>query len=951
MPAGAFTSRTRTTDSRIIMADNKRPSASWSPITVFRSFWRRSEATQNNDHNDRSQYLQDLIFQHRSFDVKGVAAPSETAVDLKHVFVDVGLGPAPQKASANPVPALHQIAREKRFTIWHFLLRQPANRLQNLVILGAPGTGKTTLLKYLTLSLASPTQDAPRLRKTPIILHLRDIASLIKQNPSCGVRQALQMMQESRQVAIRLDWMATEMANGRCLIMLDGLDEVADLEQRQQVAAWAQRQIRQHSNNQFIITSRPFGYESNPLPDSLILEVKPFTLEQVRQFIENWYLAHELQSQGRDDEGVQRNATREATDLMQRLHKTPALLEMGINPLLLTMIATIHHFRGRLPDHRVALYKEICQVFLGRRQQARGLSFELTPAQKQRVLQTLAYEMMRRNLRTISRADAADIIDPTLKRIHPETDSDHFLKMIAHTSGLLVEHVIGMVSFAHLTFQEYLTAVHLKNLQLEQVLLNQVDNAWWHETIRLYAAQSNATNIIRACVMRETASIPALTLAVECLDEALEVEDDFRRIPAELVRSIEDDNPEIRRIGAEVLLQLRLRRLVRLDERTYADSTLVTQAEYQLFLDEMRANGSYRQPDHWAELQFSRGVGKTPVAGVRPSDAQAFCHWLTARDPGPWQYRLPTEEENTRPPLTNPTIEEEKGTIGYWFLSEGKFRLAHASALTSDVAQMQTRHWQIEQRLHNERLILPEFDENDPVTKRLRDIILRRAKDRAYSLLNLERRLPALTENQIEINTLFSLVQERNAEGFATDMEQALITAKAHIDNPNMAYARGPILEEIIKMGKELLTTLDNKSFSAEITQLMRQLMRDLGRARDRLITVQHSMQSEFLSHRELVRHIHNALSSAQRLLDEVSRSRSDARLRLRIHALLHSLQLLNSQAKPSDDEKPHTRRLRLELLTILVDLYLDMIILECRANNQFTAVEGIRIIRETVSI
>ena len=182
-------------------------------------------------------------------------------------------------------------------------------------------------------------------------------------------------------------------------------------------------------------------------------------------------------------------------------------------------------------------------------------------------------------------------------------------------------------------------------------------------------------------------------------------------------------------------------------------------------------------------------------------------------------------------------------------------------------------------------------------------------------------------------------------------MEQALLTAKAHIDNPNMAYARGPILEEIIKMGKELLTTLDNKSFSAEITQLMRQLMRDLGRARDRLITVQHSMQSEFLSHRELVRHIHNALSSAQRLLDEVSRSRSDARLRLRIHALLHSLQLLNSQAKPSDDEKPHTRRLRLELLTILVDLYLDMIILECRANNQFTAVEGIRIIRETVSI
>ena len=232
----------------------------------------------------------------------------------------------------------------------------------------------------------------------------------------------------SRQVTAPLDWIATELANGRCLIMLDGLDEVANLELRQRVAAWVQRQITQHPNNQFIITSRPFGYESNPLPQTLFLEVKLFTIEQVRQFINNWYLATEIQTQGRDDEGVRRDATARAADLMLRLHQAPALLEMGINPLLLTMIATIHHYRNSLPDQRVALYDEICDVFLGKRQQARGLPSELTPLQKKRVLQTLAYEMMRRNQRNIHPADAADIIEPAMKRVHPEPLVNSFWK-------------------------------------------------------------------------------------------------------------------------------------------------------------------------------------------------------------------------------------------------------------------------------------------------------------------------------------------------------------------------------------------------------------------------------------------------------------------------------------------------------------------------------------------
>ncbi len=84
----------------------------------------------------------------------------------------------------------------------------------------------------------------------------------------------------------------------------------------------------------------------------------------------------------------------------------------------------------------------------------------------------------------------------------------------------------------------------------------------------------------------------------------------------------------------------------RIDDDTYIDDTLVTCAEYQLFIDEMREQGKYYQPDHWTSYQFSKGQARGPILGVRSSDARVFCEWLSQRNSNKdWNYRLPNLDE------------------------------------------------------------------------------------------------------------------------------------------------------------------------------------------------------------------------------------------------------------------------------------------------------------------
>lgn len=637
----------------------------------------------------RKVYLRHLFYRHRDFDVKGLSTRGIYNLEQEHVFVSLELEPQPMdRISSGLIPKTPESLPAGDHDIWSYLKGRDITN-QKFAIIGSPGSGKTTLLKHITLTYASFSNRRrhPKLpNRTPILLFLRDHAKYIANNPRLTLAQVIHQSLVPWRQPPPPGWFETELQRSRCVVLLDGLDEVADLKIRKQVVTWVERQMQIYPKNSFLITSRPLGYRSNPLTGVHVLEVRPFTSAQVRRFVENWYYAIEVMSSQKDDPGVRMRAVEGANDLLQRLINAAALTELAANPLLLTMIATIHRYRSRLPGRRVELYAEICEVFLGKRRQSFDLDLEIAPMQKQRVLQPLAYQMMKNQQREIESVEALQWIEKPLSFISVHMPGTDFLKMIEESSGLLLERESGIYSFAHQTFQEYLAAVYIQEQRLIAELIAQAENSWWHETILLYAARSDASPIVEKCIENDSPSINALVLTIGCLNEASEIQPMLRaRAEKLLLEEVEDDDPQRQRIVAEALVTQRLRRMVRLNDYRYIDTALVTHAEYQLFLDEQRQQGRYYQPDHWSGMHFSPGQGHTPIAGIRPADADAFCIWLTQRERGGY-YQLPLVEEG------QVYTKETNSTTGYWVRQDRGFTCEGAAAMDMNNFKMALEH-------------------------------------------------------------------------------------------------------------------------------------------------------------------------------------------------------------------------------------------------------------------
>ena len=224
------------------------------------------------------------------------------------------------------------------------------------------------------------------------------------------------------------------------------------------------------------------------------------------------------------------------------VRENPALQDLAVNPLLLTMIATAHRYRGALPGSRADLYGEICQVLLSRRVQAKDMPELVSWPAKQMLLAALAFQMMTDHDSALPAERVLEILKPQLRRFSSSVTGEVFLEDVTR-NGMLVEAPAGRYAFAHLTFQEYLAARHVSaNSDLVNSLAGNVSDPWWQETILLYAAAADVSVIVRACL--DSGTVPALTLAFDCDEAGAEMDPELRqRLDSERQRALEPDCP------------------------------------------------------------------------------------------------------------------------------------------------------------------------------------------------------------------------------------------------------------------------------------------------------------------------------------------------------------------------------------------------------------------------
>ncbi len=422
------------------------------------------------------RYREYLLSSLRFIDLKGLATIGYHTPELDEVFVDVSLAlRAPHQVPGDPLADLPAGVTE-RASIWEFLDRSGP---VVLAVIGAPGSGKTTLLRHTARRVC---KWRGRREKIPVLLYLRDHVTTIVSAPQTGLAEIVRGTLGRYAAAEPAGWFEQRLNDGRCLVLLDGLDEVAKDDDRRRVRDWVDGQIKQYPANSYVITSRSHGYHTAPLEGATVLQVRRFTDEQVTHSVHGWYLAVERHSTGASDEGVRHRAETAADDLLQRLSKAPALYDLTVNPLLLTMIANVHRFRGALPGSRAALYAEICEVLLWRRQEAKKLAAELRGDQKEVVLRELAFTMMERRVRDLARGDALPVIGSVLPRVSTALTAQELLSDAA-SSGLLIERENGVYAFSHQTFQEYLAATHIREKGRRSALTDSAGDPWWRETI------------------------------------------------------------------------------------------------------------------------------------------------------------------------------------------------------------------------------------------------------------------------------------------------------------------------------------------------------------------------------------------------------------------------------------------------------------------------------------
>ncbi|MDY0020351.1 MAG: SUMF1/EgtB/PvdO family nonheme iron enzyme [Anaerolineae bacterium] len=480
------------------------------------------------------------------------------------------------------------------------------NREKYLVLLGEPGSGKSTFVNFVALclagqhlgdaqaNLAALTTPLPEPRSgreakprpqpwdhgalLPVRVVLRDFVArglpetrIPVDGGALWTFIAAELGESLKEYAPHLKQYLLEQGG---LILLDGLDEVPDAHHcREQVKAAIEGFVRDFPACRFLVTSRTYAYQRQDwkLHDFAEVVLAPFSPVQITAFVDRWY-AHVGSLRGMTPQDVQGKAQR----LKEALERSPRLTELAERPLLLTWMASLHAWRGgSLPEKREELYADAVDLLLEQWERCKierdssGKPLMEQPALAEwlkvgqevvRVeLDRLAFEAHRDQGTLEGTADIPQerLVGALLAvAANPQAKANplELMGYLCDRAGLLVARGEGVYAFPHRTFQEYLAACHLTDHAFPSALVELLrgDPQRWREATLLAGAKaargtaSAVWNLAEALCYRE----PPQTRAVEadCWGALLAAQVLLENVVPHLAQVAEWDAPKLQRV-------------------------------------------------------------------------------------------------------------------------------------------------------------------------------------------------------------------------------------------------------------------------------------------------------------------------------------------------------------------------------------------------------------------
>jgi len=203
-----------------------------------------------------------------------------------------------------------------------------------LVILGDPGLGKSTLLKYLAVKITKLRDGKDLFANTiPLYIRISDYADYFKKNK----KTLYEFITEHDKQYKHIFKEGFELSN--LLLLMDGLDEITDTPLRIKVTEQVMDLIARYPYNRYVATSRIVGYQESKLgSDFKHFKLMPFNQEKIKLFSEQWYKSIAQHTDNDID-----NAIEQADSLHSSIFRSPSVIRLATNPLLMTIIAMIHY--------------------------------------------------------------------------------------------------------------------------------------------------------------------------------------------------------------------------------------------------------------------------------------------------------------------------------------------------------------------------------------------------------------------------------------------------------------------------------------------------------------------------------------------------------------------------------------------------------------------------------